>query len=192
MKKRIKRAVGAVLALSGVLLIAASVSLVLVQSEREADAADRSRRIVSEMYELMPQIKAGSYEERQNVSMPMLEIDGESFVGIIEIPRYNVLLPVSADGDSDQPYKYAGSLYDGSLAVSGATHVGQLDFMSIITETDEVAFTDVMGYRYSLEVYEIIITDEICSEDLDFDDADLVLFAKVGHSSDYTVVKCKR
>ena len=181
-----------VLIVTGVLLIVAAIALIILQGIRQRDAVESSSQIVSKMYELMPEIKIGSSDDRVNMSMPVLEIDGEDFAGIIEIPLYNAELPISADGGSDQSYRVVGSLYDGSLVIGGASHAGQFDFMKSITETDEVFITDVMGYRFAFEVSEIIVSDEISPEGLADDTADLVLFAKDAYSSKYTIVKCKR
>ena len=192
MKKKRTGKTGNLLMTLGILLVAAAMSLVIFTVLSEKRAAERANVIVSELYELMPRIKQGVSDDRENVMMPMLELDSESFVGIIEVPLYNVKLPVGGAWDPSEyakyPLRFTGSLYNGSLVIGGYESSGQLGFLESITLTDEVYFTDVMGCRYGYEVAEVYITSDISAESFSRRDSDLVIFAKDPYKSEYTIV----
>jgi len=179
----------------GSVLILISAFLALYLPLTQSMNAKKSKEIYSDLKNLMPEVQNGSFDDRVNVSMSALELNGENFIGIIEIPLYETYLPVAMEWDkksiSKYPHKFTGSIYDGSIIIGGSGNKGQFDFMKNITETDSVYFTDVTGMCYSYKVSKIEVVDSVTSEGLSSKDADLVLFAKDTFGSKYTVVSCK-
>lgn len=133
-------------------------------------------------------------DDRIDVTMPMTEVDGLNFAGIIELPAYEALLPVYGTWDknkvSDFPCRYMGSMYDGSLIIGGSDNVGQFDFMKVITDGDFVYVTDMTGARYAYVVTEIKKSKDASTDNLISKNADLVLFARNTYAFDYTIVRC--
>ena len=190
-KKILKNA----LTVIGILLILISAFLALYLPISQNQNAKKAKEIYSDLKGLMPEIQNGTLDDRINVSMSASELNGENFIGIIEIPLYETTLPIGMEWDknnvSKYPHKFKGSIYDGSLIIGGSGNKGQFDFMKNITETDSVYFTDVTGMRYSYKVSKIEVVKDVTAEDLSSKDADLVLFAKDTWGSKYTVVSCK-
>ncbi len=178
----------------GMLLIAGAVLLTSASVILQKVASDKSRQTVSKIYSLIPDIQKGVMDDRMNVKMPLLEIDGYDFAGVIEIPAYNSALPVYGGWDKGKisffPCLYTGSIYDGSLIIGGSGNAGQFDFMNIITEGDYVFITDMTGSRYSYIVTAIEITKDVSAQKLTSAEADLVIFARNTYSANYTVVGC--
>ncbi len=190
-KKRRKSRLSTVLLVLGVLLLAAALAFTVIRTVSEVTARKKVPKILSEMESLMPQIKSGSFEDRVNTSHSMLEVDGESFIGILELPAYKTKLPVRSKWNTSAlkayPCRYGGSLYEGNLTVGGKDTAGQFDFMDKITKYDAVFFTDVTGKRYSLEVTDVLVTEKMNVEEWQ-KECDLVLFSRRGKEG-YTVVK---
>lgn len=190
-----KRLTG-ILTVFGVALILGAVLLMVVSTAGQNSAMGKNREIVGEIYSLIPEVQNGVFDDRVNMQMPMLEIDGANFAGVIDIPVHGTLLPIYGAWDKNKvssfPCRYSGSIYDGSLIIGGSDNEGQFDFMKWITGGDSVFVTDMTGSRYSYEVTEIVKTKDVSTENLASEEADLVLFARNTYSLDYTVVRCSR
>lgn len=183
-----------ILTVAGIALILASVVLIGISAITEKRAEKRAGEIVETLRSLMPEAADGVPDDRVNLTMPMLELDGENFVGIFEIPKYESALPICGVWESgkvsDYPCRYIGNMYDGSLIIGGSDNQGQFDFTKLITADDVVYITDVTGLRYSYVVTEISKTTDVSTENLVSSEADLVLFARNTYSLDYTVIRC--
>ena len=145
---------------------------------------------VHELYNRMPSIENGILLDDSD-EMPMVEINQENFVGIIEIPRFNRILPVGGIWNKNllkYPLVYKGSIYDRSLIIGGSDSKKQFDFMTQINEKDKVFFIDMKGKRFSYEIEKIEITKDISN--LNSSEYDLIIFVKNTYSFDYTILKC--
>lgn len=184
-----------VIFLCGVLLLLAAIVLLIAAQVSKKQAVRDSERIVATLYDLMPQIHGEVTDDRVNMMMPAMEIDGVSFCGILELPVYNARLPIRESWDRaavlSVPCKYFGSIYDGSLMIGGSDSQGQFDFMQQITKGDRVYVTDLTGGRYSYTVSVVKKTGDVSTDYLLGINADLVLFARNTYSLDYTVVGCR-
>lgn len=149
--------------------------------------------IVQQLYESMPEVQSGMISDF-NTEMPIVEINRQNFVGIIEIPKYNCTLPIYGIWDSKiitkYPALYLGTIYDGSIILGGSDQKNQFDFMKIINEDDYLTITDMKGKRYSYVVDKIEITKDVSTEHLISLENDLVIFVKNTYSFDYTILRC--
>lgn len=190
MRKKINR----IVLIIGVLLIAAALGVLAFSQTEQQNAAEEAAEFVAQIRELMPQVQDTVPDNRADKSMPILEIDGKDFVGILEVPAYQAQLPIAAVWDpaevTNYPCRYTGSVYENSLIVGGSDNEGQFDFMQIITGGDIIKITDVTGLRYTYVVTRIEKTSDVSTENLCTDEADLTLFARNTYGLDYTVVRC--
>ncbi len=196
MKTKKKSIFTRVLMAAGILLIAAAVSLLLIDQNSQKKYAESSRETAALLQSLIPEAHGGMYTGGTIVEMPVMEIGGTDFVGILEVPSYNVLLPVQSDWQKKDvvchPCRYAGSMYYGSLVIGGSMNQGQLDFLEWASLNDLIAVTDMTGLRTSYLVYDVVHTKDVSDENLTGQGADLVLFARNTYGSDYTLVLCER
>lgn len=192
MKTR-KRRLSDILTVIGIALIVISVSAVVVSTFTQKNAAKKASAIAAELRALVPETQSGFPDGRKNTAMPTAEIGGADFVGVIELPAYDTLLPIRADWKpmrlSSYPCRLSGSTWGSDLIIGGSDADGQFDFMKFITDGDFVYVTDAAGNRFSYQVTEIIRIDS--TEELFPNDADLVMFVKNTYSFGYTAVRCK-
>ncbi len=178
----------------GVLLILSAVAGIVLSGAYAKNAEKKAQAIVSELYSLMPDVKDAAPDDRVETSMSVIEVDGEDFAGIIEIPAYGTKLPVYAAWDKTKtfefPCRYSGSVYEESLIIGGSDNEGQFDFMKLITGGDRIFLSETSGLRYEYTVTDILKTKDVSNEWLTAQDADLLLFARNTYSFDYTVVCC--
>ena len=194
MSKVNKEKITRILTAAGIILILVSVASIGISAVMEKQAAKKAEQIVTSLQSLMPETSDGIPDDRVNLTMPMLELDGENFVGIFELPKYDCTLPIYGTWDKSKvtsyPCRYMGNMYDGSLIIGGSDKQGQLAFTKLVTSDDVIYITDVTGLRYSYVVTEIVKTTDVSTENLISSRSDLVIFIKNTYSLDYTVVRC--
>ncbi len=178
----------------GIILILGSASLLIASNIQVKNAIADAEKTVNSLREIMPTPHDEIVDDRANLTMPTMEIDGVSYCGIIQLPAYETELPIYSSWDksklSKNPCKYGGSIYDGSLIIGGSDNEGQFDFMQTVTVDDVVYITDMTGARYTYIVADIERVGNISDSSLASDEFDLTFFAKNSYSFDYTVVRC--
>ena len=93
--------------------------------------------------------------------MPTLEIDGQTYIGYLELPTLGLSLPVMSEWSYPKlriaPCRYWGSAYDDSLVILAHNydrHFGRLQELAI---GDPVQFIDADGviYQYTVEKQDV-------------------------------------
>ena len=185
---RILLILGSALLLGAIVLFALTLILPPIRAEKAGE-------LVETLHGLMPAVADGVPDVRSDPTMSTVEVDGENFCGIIEIPAYSRKLPVHADWDAGKvthyPCRYTGSIYQDGLIIGGSDNNGQLDFMKQIANGDTVYFTDMTGLRCSYTVTSILRTDDVSTSNLTDSEADLTLFVRNSYGLDYIVVRCE-
>lgn len=156
----------------------------------QADAAEIAEKICA----ILPPRSAGLMEIYSCAEMPALQIDGQDFSGLVEIPAFGVMLPIYNTWDSvkvtSYPCRFWGTVYDGSLIVGGADQQGQFDFLDQIELGCVIKVVDMTGAEY---VYTVARVDRSKTAEADIltdDISDLTLFARDAYSLDYLMVRC--
>lgn len=136
----------------------------------------------------------GFKDDYATENMPIMSYSGEDFVGILEISRFEVKLPINDEWNKNKvkkyPCRYKGSNYEGNMIIGGTDFRGQFDFVSKIDIADEVSVIDVKGTKFQYKVSEVIHTKNITTEKLQREGYDLVLFSKCKKTRDYIIILC--
>ncbi len=103
------------------------------------------------------------YEKYPEMDMPLVEIDGEYYVGILEFPSLNITLPVrgefSYSGLKTAPCRYDGSVYLNNMIIAGHNYSSHFRTLSNLSIGDRVSFTDGDGNLFLYDVEEIVQVD---------------------------------
>ena len=178
----------------GIVLILASVTAVTVHHFSQKNAAQQIQTIAAELISMMPETEYGTPGRTGDTEMPVHEIDNNDFIGLIEIPAYQKVLPVYSEWDKKKitkfPCRYMGSMYDGSLVVGTVEDPGQFDCAKEITGGIEVTFTDVTGLKYTYIITDAYKTEDVSTEKLTESGGELVLFVRSTYGSDYMIISC--
>lgn len=178
--------------LLGILLIAMSAIILTVRQIQKAKADIDAAAVVEKIKKALPELSAGIIEKRNDNVMPSIEIDGTDFIGLLELPGRNTVLPVGAKWDASglgfRPAKYLGSVYDGTLILGGRYEYGGFDFADKLETGEEITFTDMTGRLFRYTVNRIHHSDNADTETLKSGNYDLTLFVK--KDAGFLIVGC--
>ena len=127
--------------------------------------------------------------------LPERVVDGVSYVGILEIPKLGLRLPVtgrwSEENAKRAPCRYSGSPYTEDLILCGhnyESHFGQLNRLSV---GDPVYFTDLDDNRFSYHVAKTAILSGTSVEEMMNGDWDLTLFTCTSGGKARFTLRCE-
>lgn len=152
----------------------------------------RLKEYVSVIHELIPEPQGAVIEERRDNVMSTLSINGTDFVGLLEVPKYDSVLPICANwgNASKYPCRFSGSVYDRTMQIGATTQSGQYDFYRDISVGDSVSFIDMEGNGYSYKVIDICYKKAINKDTLKHNEASLTIFVKNIYAFEYIIIYC--
>lgn len=199
---RNKRKKGMLWISMGLLLIAASL-LLICYNLYDGNRAAKATKMVAE--QLLGQIPSQEdriegeipdYQLDPNRELPTVEIDGRNYVGVIEIPAYQLSLPVqeawSYQGLRISPCRYEGSPYTDDLVIAAHNYTAHFGRLHHLQEGEEIVFTDMEGnsFRYVLEMKENLRPTQV--EEMNSGTWDLTLFTCTFDDRYRTAFRCRK
>lgn len=128
--------------------------------------------------------------------MQTVTIDGEEYVGTLDIPAAGLSLPVNNSLSSARlkksPCRYEGSFLTDDFIIAGHNYRHGFGRLKRLNVGDSVVFTDVDGYAYYYEVSEI---EQIGGRDvagMEAGDWDLTLFTCTPGGAKRLTMRCRR
>lgn len=187
----IKLKPGNLLMWAGTILVLASLALLLYNNNQDTQAGAQAAALLARVEQQTTHTDAAPAPTDQ---MTTVDVDGEAFVGTVELPTQNLTLPVLSEWSEEQaktaPCRYLGSAQDGDLIVAGhnyRTHFGRL---SNLRDGDPVTFTDVNGTVYAYVVVGTEVIDQYDTAAMEAGDWDLTLFTCTMDGSKRITVRC--
>lgn len=189
--KKHKRKILIILAVTA---LAAVLGLVGYRHLQNAQRIRRAQELVSRLQQLLPPIRQGVWDDRDDMDMPVLQVDGENLCAWLQVPDFDCDLPVNSTWKtrdlSSLPCRYYGSIYDGSLVIGGTQRKGQLDFCDRIDTGHKVFITDMTGARYTYTVAIVERLGSVSAQILMDEEYDLTLYVKDSKNDLYILVRC--
>lgn len=152
-------------------------ALIIGHNIRESDAAKEaaadtvSRLETTAVNEWMEELRSDEnfipdYLLNPNMDMPVVEIDGQEYVGTLEIPVLELELPVlsqwSYPGLKISPCRYTGSPYLNSLTIAAHNYESHFGRIKNLLPGDAVIFTDNDTNRFE---YQVDVVEQYNAED---------------------------
>lgn len=200
---------GSLLITIGLLLMAAALCLGLYNLQENRRAEEHANDTVEQLVALMP-TEPSRVAETEPVStdpgeqeipdyvldpgraMPVQNIYGYNYIGMLEIPALGLLLPVMEEWDYTRlqiaPCRYSGSPYMGNLVIAAHNYPSHFGNLHTLSEGDEITFTDMDRNVFTYQVVAIEALQPTAVEDMTAGEFDLSLFTcTVGGNSRVTV-----
>lgn len=170
---------GTLLIIAGLLLMAAALALVLYNKWD----SDRARRVSEDILSILEGQIDGTEKISTYENMPAVEIDGNLYIGIIEIPELGLKLPVMAEWDYDKlklsPCRYSGSYFTDDMVICAHNYPSHFGPIKQVAIGADVYFKTVTGtvFRYQVSNRQTMEPSEVEEMVDDTDESwDLTLF----------------
>ncbi|MBQ8474157.1 MAG: sortase [Clostridia bacterium] len=135
-------------------------------------------------------------EELKREELPVVEIDGNGYIGVVSIGSLSLELPVMADWSNEKlniaPCVYSGDMNNDDLVIMAHNYTKHFGMISELNENDTVKFTDMNGNTTS---YRVVVTDvlsEMDIEDMTAGEYDLTLFTCNYDGKSRITIRCER
>ena len=136
------------------------------------------------------------YLRNPEMEMPVEEIEGNGYIGLLEIPALGLSLPVMSEWSYPNlklaPCRYSGSAYTGNFTIAGhnySTHFGPIGGLNA---GDSITFTDMQGNCFAYEVQVVETLEATAVEDMVSEEWDLTLFTCDLSGESRITVRCLR
>jgi len=208
-----KTKIGASFIVIGAILMVAALSLLLFNEHQQSEAGKavelvmpRIADAIKENSELRAESTDVIYEEVYETimaatkdepkEMPVVEIDGKSYVGVVSMESLQFELPVIADWSYDDldkaPCLYSGSVYSDDMVIMAHNYTKHFGKISNLKVGETVCFVDANGKTVSYEVIAIDVLPETDIEEMTSGEYDLSLFTCDYSSRNRITVRCDR
>ena len=176
----------------GVIFICAAAFLVRHNFNESAEAGDASDEFLEGVVEQMPGMVVDNDESGD---MPVVDVDGRSFIGTVEVPSLGLLLPIQSEWASDNAKvsvcRYKGSVYENDLIVAGHNYVEHFGNLNQLVTGDTVIVTDMNGKSFYYKVANIETLGAYDVEEMEAGDWDLTLFTCTIGGANRVTVRCE-
>ena len=198
----------------GLLLIAAALSLTIYNKWDEKRAGETAQltlqqlqAVQNEQAQVSGELSEGDvltpdgsiipeYLLNPGKDMPIVEIDGNGYIGVLSLPTLGLALPVMDDWSYERlrtsPCRYAGSAYTNDLIICAHNyeeHFGRIDELQL---GDEVRFTDTEGHEFVYVVVEMELLGPTAIDAMKSGQWDLTLYTCTLGGQQRVTIRCEQ
>ena len=197
-----KRKIGNVLMTLGTLLILAALCLTIYNIWESQKADQNSSEILAQLEDEMEDEDEDQdqdipiYQLYPDMEMPVYEVDGIAYIGVLEIPVLGLKLPVASEWSypnlRSSPCRYQGSVYQDNMIIAGHNynrHFGRLKDLGI---GDEIRFTDADGNIFDYQVADLEFLPGTAVEEMEAGEWDMTLFTCTYGGKSRVTIRCRR
>ena len=127
--------------------------------------------------------------------MPVQVIDGEEYIGILQIPDLALELPIIGEWSYPRlrtaPCRYVGSACTHDLIIAAHNYASHFGGLASLAQGSEVIFTDMDGNRFIYAVSETEQLPGTAIEEMKSGDWDLTLFTCTIGGAARVTVRCE-
>ena len=169
------------------------------QAENTASAPDSLRFTDAEGLDVTWPAEDGAARQpafvlNPEMQMPTQKIDGNYYIGVLEIPSLGLELPVMSEWSYPRlrtaPCRYKGSVYSGDLIIAGHNYARHFSGIKRLNPGDEVRFTDADGNIFLYNVAELETLGGADVEKMRSGDWELTLFTCTYGGRSRVAVRC--
>ncbi len=141
------------------------------------------------------EVEIPDYKLNPNMDMPIKVIDGLEYIGVLNIPNFDLELPIIKDWSYEKlktsPCRFAGSPYKNNFIIIAHNYNSHFGMIKKLEIGDNISFSDMDGniFNYQVSSKEIIDADDV--EGMLEGDWDLTLFTCALNRVTRVTIRCK-
>ena len=136
------------------------------------------------------------YVLNPEMAMPEENIDGRSYIGVLDIPALGLSFPIISEWSYDAlqiaPCRYSGSAYLDNLVIAGHNYRSHFVSLPQLQPGDTVTFTDMDGNVFSYTVSSLETLSPYAISDMTSGDWALTLFTCTVGGQSRLAIRCDR
>lgn len=137
---------------------------------------------------------AGNGDTEGTSWMAVIPVDGNTYIGVLEIPKLELQLPVMSQWSYPKlriaPCRYQGTAAEGNLIIAGHNYERHFGNLKNLKAGEKVTFTDVEGNAYAYQVQKVEQLEPTDIQKMEAGDWDLTLFTCTVGGRYRVVVRC--
>lgn len=194
---------------TGLLLMAAALFFTMGNLQEDRQAGQASAQVIKKFEQVIfhnePQNTAEISTFTEEIvsqdpvtsEMAVTEIDGNSYIGVLEIPDREIQLPIMSDWSYPQleisPCRFSGSLYTNDLVICGHNYTSHFGWIWNAGPNEKLNFITV---NKEIAHYIVDYVETIGPDDVDYlcekTDWDLSIFTCTYGNANRRVLRCSR
>lgn len=198
----------------GLLLLAAAVILAAWNIREDNQAGESTQQVLEKL--AMPVIQDNALQEdpvkapdltvpevripdhilNPNMDMPVKDVEGQAYVGVITLHELGLELPVMDDWDYTKlkkaPCRYSGSAYQDDLVIMAHNYRSQFGRIRRLKAGNRITFTDMDSNAFTYIVAAVDVLGPYEVEEVTNGEWDLTLFTCTLGGQSRIVVRCER
>ena len=139
---------------------------------------------------------AGDFLYHDTMTMPYIEIDGETYIGILEIPDLGLSFPInricSKENLKNSPCRYVGSVYQDNMVIAAHNYHAHFGKIKDLYYGSTIYFEDLDKNIMEYEVSDIQILKADDVEEMINGDWDMTLFTCTIGGRERVTIRCKK
>lgn len=190
---------GLVCVVLGVVLLLAAGGLYGYNRYEDAHAGAEAQTVVADLQQKVSETAdtgAEADSDPLDPELPVVEIDGNEYVGEISIPAIGIDLPVMSEWSYPRlkiaPCRQFGSSRTDDLVIAAHNYESHFGKLSSLSEGDSVIFTDMDGIENQYVVSKIEVLDPHSVEEVEHSGYALVLYTCTYGGKTRVTVFCDR
>lgn len=190
--------------LIGLLLIAGAVGLVIWNIKETYRAGADSERILQELAPIITQKAVGTEQDEEaeelddltDYEMPVKELNGRQYIGVLVIPDLNLEVPIQENWDNSKlqvsPCRYSGDAVTRNLVICAHNYSTHFGHLKELTSGAEVYLVTMKGtvLNYKVAMVEALQPSDIVG--MKESPYDLTLFTCTIGGATRVTVRCTR
>lgn len=194
---------------AGLLLITAALFLTVYNLYDNQRAEKSAMCAVNQLEKMIPSAEVVSSENvsapsgeleipdyilNPEMDMPLKNIEGIDYIGVLRIPALGLELPVISQWSYPNlkiaPCRYEGSAYLDNLIIAAHNYASHFGTLKNLRQGDEVVVTDMDGNIFHYEVTEVELLQPTAVEKMESGDWALTLFTCTFDGQSRVTVRC--
>ena len=153
---------GRIWSITGIILLTAAFGLTANNYYEDYQANKNAAKAVEKLAEVIHKEDTDQlYKMNPDIEMPVKIINGIKYIGILELPKLSLQLPVmshwSYDGLKIAPGRYQGSVYKRNIIIAGHNYRSHFSRLKTLDIGSTIYFTDVEGNKFKYRISDIEI-----------------------------------